>query len=121
MLGIRPHHNDPEDLGLLVKIELSTPRVKIALVSRSALELSRETDRSEVCRSLCRTRRPAETGEVEQRERWFGRPPPRGGMRSSCADAGCRWLGRRDVAGMMLCPRSPGQVESPTSLTAPNL
>jgi len=37
--GARPHHSDPEERGLLVKIELSAPRVKIALVSRSALEL----------------------------------------------------------------------------------
>jgi hypothetical protein len=62
---------------ILVKIGLSEARVKIALVSRPAKARSRERDRSGVCRCLCRTLRPAETGGAEQRERWFRRSPRR--------------------------------------------
>ncbi len=61
--------------GLLVKIKLSATRVKIALVSRSSSELGSGNGPERVCACLCRRLRPAETGEAEHGERWFGRSP----------------------------------------------
>lgn len=97
--------------------------VRIACQDRTGIpttkERGRETDRSRVCACLCRTLRPAETGQVEQRERWFGRSPryngrwpPQSLWRPSSSMAGSRPGGahRRTLpsgesAGRRSCPR----------------